>query len=79
MERRALSPNFGQVVQGLLTGQISDVKAAMEDLQARSDAELDRAIKAAQDKGAEVSRDDWVFPNWDPTVDYTEEMYADLG
>lgn len=78
MERRVLTPNFGEVVQGLLTGQIPDVKAAMEDLQSRSNEELDRAIKAAQDGGAEVSRDDFVFANWDPTVDYTEEMYAEL-
>ena len=49
----------------------------MEDLQARSEAELERAIKAAQGAGAEVSRDDFVFSNWDPTVDYSEEMYAE--
>lgn len=78
LERKALTPNFGEVVQGIMTGQVPDVKAAMEDLQSRSDAELERAIKAAQDTGAEVSRDDFVFPNWDPTVDYTEAMYGEL-
>jgi hypothetical protein len=26
-------------------------------------------ITAAQEKGAKVSREDWVFPNWDPTKD----------
>jgi multiple sugar transport system substrate-binding protein len=77
-EKRALSPDFGQVVQGILTGQVTDAKAAMEDLESRSNAELERAIKAAQDAGAEVSRDDFVFPNWDPTVDYTEAMYDEL-
>jgi multiple sugar transport system substrate-binding protein len=79
LELRPVTPNLGELVQGLFVGQIDDPKAALQDLKDRSDAELDRAIKAAQDKGAEVSRDDWVFPNWDPTVDYTEEMYADLG
>ena len=39
---------------------------------------LDRAIKAAQDNGAEVSRDDWVFPNWNPMEDYGLEMYDEL-
>ncbi len=78
-EQKRLSPNLGEVVQGLLSGQISDVAAAMQDLQDRSNAELDRAITAAQDKGAEVSRDDWVFPNWDPMQDYTQEMYDALG
>jgi multiple sugar transport system substrate-binding protein len=67
------------VVQGIFTGQLEDPKAAMLDLQDRADAELERAIKAAQDKGAQVSRDDWVFPNWDPTRDYTEADYEALN
>ncbi len=73
---KTLQPNFGQVVQGLYTGQLKDPKAAMRDLQDRSEAELQRAIKAAQAKGAKVSRDDWKFANWDPTKDYTNADYA---
>jgi multiple sugar transport system substrate-binding protein len=78
LEMRPVTPNLGEIVQGLFTGQLSDPKAAMQDLQDRANAELERAIKAAQDKGAEVSRDDWVFANWDPTRDYTEEDYQAL-
>ncbi|MDQ3655151.1 MAG: extracellular solute-binding protein [Chloroflexota bacterium] len=78
LEMRALTPNFGETVQGLLTGQLSDVQQAMQDLQDRADAELERGIKAAQGKGAQVSRDDWVFPNYDPTRDYTDEDYSAL-
>ncbi len=77
-QRQALTPNFGQLVQGMLAGQISDVAAAMQDLQDRSEAELERAITAAQDAGAEVSRDDFVFANWDPTQEYTAEQYEAL-
>jgi multiple sugar transport system substrate-binding protein len=76
LEQKSVQPNFGAVVQGLYTGQLKDPKAAMQDLQDRSDKELDRAIKAAQAKGAKVSRDDWKFPNWDPGKDYTEADYA---
>lgn len=65
-------------MQGIYTGQLGDAKKAMQDLTDRSDKELDRAIKAAQAKGAKVSRDDYVFPNWDPTKDYTEADYAAL-
>lgn len=50
----------------------------MQDLQDRTEKELERAIKAAQAKGAKVSRDDWTFPNWNPTRDYTEADYAAL-
>jgi len=65
-------------VQGIYTGQIADPKKAMQDLKDRADKELDRAIKAAQAKGATVSRDDFVFPNWDPAKDYTDADYAAL-
>jgi multiple sugar transport system substrate-binding protein len=77
-EMKPLTPNFGATIQGLFAGAISDVKAALQDLQDRSDAELDRAIAAAQEKGANVSRDDFVFANWDPSTDYTAEMYDAL-
>lgn len=78
LERKTVTPDFGTVVQGIYTGQINDAKKAMQDLKDRSDKELDRAIKAAQAKGAKVSRDDYVFPNWDPTKDYTDADYAAL-
>ena len=77
-EQKRLSPNLGETVQGLLAGQLSDPRAAMQDLQDRADAELERAIKVVRDSGADVSRDDWVFPNWDPAVDYTNAMYEEL-
>lgn len=78
LELRPVTPNLGELVQGLFIGQLTDVRAAMQDLKDRSDQELDRAITAAQDKGAQVSRDDWIFPNWDPTQDYTQEDYDAL-
>lgn len=78
LERKTITPDFGTVVQGIYTGQLGDAKKAMQDLKDRADKELDRAIKAAQAKGAKVTRDDWVFPNWDPTKDYAEADYAAL-
>lgn len=77
-EGRPLQPAFGEVIQGLFAGQLTDIPAAMQDLKDRSDAELERSIEAARAKGAEVSRDDWVFSNWDPAEDYTEEDYKAL-
>lgn len=75
-EYRVLQPRMGEVVQGLLAGQLPYPKTAMQDLKARADAELERSIKAANDNGANVSPDDWVFPNWDPMQDYTEDNYG---
>ncbi len=79
LERKAVQPNFGQVIQGLYTGQIRDIKAALKDVQDREEKELERAIKVVQGKGIKVSRDDWKFPNWDPTKDYTDADYKALG
>lgn len=77
-ERRPLTPDLGQLMQGVLAGQISDLPAVLEDLQSRANAELERAIAAAQEAGAEVTRDDFVFANWDPTEEYTAEWYEEL-
>jgi multiple sugar transport system substrate-binding protein len=75
MERRPITPNLNDIVNGIFSGQVDDPAAALQDLQDRANAELDRAIQAAQEDGADVSRDDWVFPNWDPREDYGLEMY----
>lgn len=76
--QRAVTPNLGTVVQGIFTGQVDDPRRAMEDLQSRTEEELDRAIADAQSSGAQVSRDDYVFPNWDPSQDYTQANYDAL-
>lgn len=77
-ELKTPQPDIGHVVQGLLSGQIKDPKKQFKDLKDRSDKALDDAIKAAKAKGAKVSREDWVFPNWDPTKDYTLDDYKQL-
>ncbi len=73
------TPSFGETVQGIYTGQLDDPAKAMQELKDRYEKALDEAIAAAQSEGAEVSRDDYVFPNWDPTVDYVEADYDELG
>lgn len=78
MEARALTLGLGETIQGIFTGQLADPKQALQDLEDRCNAELDRAIQAAQEKGANVSRKDFVFPNWDRAEDYTDEDYAEL-
>jgi multiple sugar transport system substrate-binding protein len=75
MRRRGVTPNLNDIVNGIFAGQVDDPSAALQDLQDRSNAEFERAIKEAQDEGAQVSRDDWKFENWDPTQDYTLDMY----
>jgi multiple sugar transport system substrate-binding protein len=72
------TPTFGETVQGIFTGQLGDPKTAMQDLNDRHEKAFEEAIAAAQADGANVSRDDFVFPNWDPTRDYLDEDYEAL-
>lgn len=78
LEQHAVTPSLNDVATGIFSGQITDIKGALRSLQDRTEQGLDDAIKAAQAKGAKVSRDDWRFPNWDPTQDYTAEDYKAL-
>ncbi|HEY9291294.1 MAG TPA: ABC transporter substrate-binding protein [Microlunatus sp.] len=75
LQQKAVTPTFADVVQGIMTGQIKDIDAALRDLQSRSDKSLDDAIAAARKKGAKVSREDWAFSNWEQGKDYTPEDY----
>ncbi|MGH3504864.1 MAG: ABC transporter substrate-binding protein [Nocardioidaceae bacterium] len=78
LEQKAVQPTLADIVEGVATGQVKDVDQALEKLQDDSDKNLDEAIAKARKKGAKVSRDDWVFPNWDPSKDYTAADYAEL-
>lgn len=71
-------PNLGEIVQGVITEDISDYASVLQNYQDQLSAARDRAIEEAQAEGVEVSLDDWVFPNWDPNADYTTEFYAEL-
>ena len=38
----------------------------------------DAAIATAKKKGSSVTREDFVFPNWNPHTDYTAADYKNL-
>ena len=58
--------------------QIADYEAQAGAYIKDDRAELERAIKTLKDSGIRVSIDDWIFPNWDPSRDYTDDMYSAL-
>jgi multiple sugar transport system substrate-binding protein len=74
-ESKPVQPNLGTIVQGAFTGDVKDVRKALKKLTDDSAAERERAVKAAQAKGAQVSLDDYAFPDWRPGADYTLDMY----
>jgi multiple sugar transport system substrate-binding protein len=72
------TPNLAQAVQGLFAGQLSGVKQTLQGAADARNKALDDAIAKAKAGGAEVSRDDFVFANWDPANDYGPARYAEL-
>lgn len=78
IELMTISPNVGDIYVGYITGAISDWEGALDEYTEAMNAELDRAIEACRSMGADVSRDDWVFPNYIHGESYTNEKYAEL-
>jgi hypothetical protein len=65
-----ISPDLGDIVQGYLGGNISDLRAALRQLSDAYTADWERALQQAVGEGAQISLDDWAFPDWQPATDY---------
>jgi multiple sugar transport system substrate-binding protein len=74
-EMKEVHPNMGEIIQGVLSGAITDIRGALKQYNEEITAERDRAIEAVKAKGKEVGIEDWIFPNWDPSKDYSPDMY----
>lgn len=78
VEPEQILPGWSDLLGGMLTGQVSDITAELRKLNDRLNTALDEAIDKARDEGADVSREDYVFGNWDDSVDYTQADYDAL-
>ncbi|MEU6713505.1 extracellular solute-binding protein [Nonomuraea sp. NPDC046802] len=77
IEFKPVTPTLGDIVQGAFSGDVTDVRAALTKLSSDSAKQRDAAIAAAKSKGAQVSLDDYAFPNWKPRTDYSTSMYKE--
>jgi ABC-type glycerol-3-phosphate transport system substrate-binding protein len=66
-------PDASEVLIGIYTGQIKDWKQALKDLEERKQAALEAAIQKAREQGADVSIEDFIFPDWDPMKNYVPQ------
>jgi len=73
---KPVQPDLGTLIQGYFSGDVSNLRAALKKLSDESAKALETAIKAATAKGAKVSMDDFVFPNWKSQANYTQDMYV---
>lgn len=62
---KEITPNLGQIVQGVMAGSITDPDAALDTFAAETQAEWERAMEEA---GVDISM--FEFDDWDPMVDY---------
>lgn len=61
---------FGPTIQGFLSGEKLDVSAYLEEYAAEQNEFLVEALEEAKDNGADVSKDNWIFRDWEKTEDY---------
>lgn len=73
-----IKPTFGELLMNLLVDDKMDAAAAMKDYNAKMNAGMKAAIEKVNASGKKVSLDDFIFPNWDPSKDYTESDYEAL-
>lgn len=73
-----VQPGFGVILEGIFAGQIDDPRQALIDYNSEMNAAMDRAIDAVNADGVSISREEYVFANWDPSVDYTAADYDEL-
>lgn len=66
----APQPDWWNVVQGAYTGSVQDWEARLEQINEAYNQRFERAIEQAQAEGAEVSREDFTFPDFGGTENY---------
>ncbi len=66
-----VAPTLGDLIQGYLGGQIDDLEGELVKLSDSNSRDLDSAIERANAEGANVSREDFAFPDWKRGEDYT--------
>lgn len=63
-------PNLGEIVQGVISGDVTDIAGTLQEYNDKLTAERDAAIATVQAEGGDVSLDDWVFEDWESGQDY---------
>lgn len=71
-----VKPKLGDIIQGVVSGQLDDWRAALRTLTAESTKAREAAVAEVAADGVRISVDDYAFPNWQPRQDYTKEMYG---
>ncbi len=74
-----IKPTFGELLMNLLVDDKLDAATTMKEYNVKMNAGMKAAIEKVNASGKKVSLDDFIFPNWDPTKDYTDSDYEALN
>lgn len=74
-EVKDISPNLGQIAQGVIAGAITDYETELNSYAQKTQEEWERVINVVAGNGVAVSKDDFEFKNWNPLEDYTAKEY----
>jgi multiple sugar transport system substrate-binding protein len=69
---KPVHPNLGEIVSGVMTGDVPDARKALKELSGKLEEERARAIQKVKAEGGTVSVDDWAFPDWTRGTDYEQ-------
>ncbi|MGH3746549.1 MAG: ABC transporter substrate-binding protein [Micromonosporaceae bacterium] len=75
-EMKPVTPELGALVGGMFAGDVTDIPKAMKELSDKHQKAREAGVAKAKQAGAQVSLDDYAFPNWKPRADYTKDMYG---
>lgn len=75
---KPVTPIWQDLMAGIFTGDLKNPKVQFAKYNSELEKALDTAIATAKKKGSSVTRDDFVFPNWNPEQDYTAADYKNL-
>jgi multiple sugar transport system substrate-binding protein len=70
LSAKAARRPFGESMQGFFAERNFDIASYLSDYAAEQQQFLVEALNEAQAQGANVSEDDWIFPDWQPAEDH---------
>jgi multiple sugar transport system substrate-binding protein len=79
LKQPKIKPTIDELMQKLIiTGNENEVEKSLKDYNAKVNKGLEDAVNKIKQAGSKVDLNDFVFPNWDPTKDYSEQDYMSL-
>jgi multiple sugar transport system substrate-binding protein len=69
---KPVHPNLGEIISGVMTGDVPDARKALSELSGKMEAEREKAIQKVNGEGGQVGVDDWAFADWTRGADYEQ-------